>query len=443
MNDKNGFATTVTIVALVSSLLLSLMPAQASTPVQSIDTPPRFLRIPVFFITDRNLAPPKGHPDVIDFGPHRKYIGDCKHDPYMGTAYCVMPNVEGKRLDKHLSDLGWASVEGKQKEGDFKATLLPGDNFESIEKSFYGKIRDAALLTPDRNIFVFAHGYKNSFKSALHTAAKMEYYAERPLIFYSWPSVCKFRSYTSDENNCEWSQEHFNEVVNQLDSLCTQDPSLKVRLMAHSMGTRLTVRACPFLREKPWLVEADLICPDIDDGLVKHYAKRYLSANGKCVIRVYMSQRDKALAISQILHGGYNRFGECADSISAMASGVFKGNSAADKDAKDDAELAEVLEKTKHRMQTIDFTNIDSGPVGHKVPAKLICSMSFTDHPCAGLQLVPEEGGQRSKLSGRISKFTKLRNPQELSIKGTCLRVVKLGKNYEKQIAKIPVPQSP
>jgi hypothetical protein len=414
---------------------MSIIPAQAANA-------PRFLRIPVFFITDRNLLPAKSNaPEVVDFGPHRKYIGDCKHDPYMGTAYCVMPNVEGKQIDKHLSDLGWAPAEGKEKEGNFKATLITGDDFDSIQKSFYGKVHEKALLYPDNNIFVFAHGYKNSFKSALHTAAKLEYYAERPLIFYSWPSVCKFRSYDSDEGNNEWSQEHFNDVVGQLDSLCTNDPNVKVRMMAHSMGTRLVVRACPFLREKSWLTEAVLVCPDIDDGLVKHYAKRYLSTKGTTMIRVYMSQRDKALAISQMFHGGYNRLGECADAISSFAQSAVANNSQNEKE-KSDAEFAAVLEKTKNRMQTIDFTNIDSGMFGHQVPAKLICSMSFTNKPSSGLTLVHEESGGRSKLSQRLSKFTKLRNPEELSIKGTCLRVVRLDKNVKKQLAKIPVAQT-
>jgi esterase/lipase superfamily enzyme len=298
------------------------------------------------------------------------------------------------------------------------------------------------LLIPDKNVFVFIHGYKNSFQSGLHTAAKMSYYAERPLIFYSWPSVCRFRSYDSDENNCEWSQEHFNEVVTQLDTLCIADPSVKIRLMAHSMGSRLAVRACPLLREKRWLAEAALICPDIDDGLVKHYAKRYLSANGTCKIRVYMSQQDKALAISQFLHGGYTRFGERADSLSGWTLNALKGNSG-NQASKDDPELAAKLEATKHRMQTIDFTNIDSGIVGHKVPAKLICSMSFTDGPPSGLKLVPERSGQRSKLSERLSKFTKLHDNQELSVKGICLRVVKLDSSYNKQIAKIIAPSTP
>jgi len=402
----------------------------------------KFLRIPVFFITDRNLMAPKSNSDVIDFCPHRKYIGECKHDPYMGTAYCVMPNFEGKQLTKQLTDLGWAPAENKEKEGVFKATLINGDKFQAIEKNFYDKVHEEALATPDHNIFIFAHGYKNSFKSALHTAAKLSYYAERPLIFYSWPSVCRFRSYTSDENNCEWSQEHFNEVVTQLTALYNADPSIKVRLMAHSMGTRLAVRAAPFLREQPWAVEFCLICPDIDDGLVRHYAKRYLSTKGTATIRVYMSQRDKALAISQIVHGGYARLGECAKSLSGLAANAAGVEDEGDT-AKNDPELLAKLDKTKNRMQTIDFTNIDSGPVGHKVPAKLICAMSFTNSPPRELQLVPERSGQRSKLSKRISKFSKLRSPEELSVKGTCLRVVKLDKSYNKQIAKIPVPQTP
>lgn len=49
---------------------------------------PSFLRIPIFFITDRNLVQGRTNSNTnnIAFGPHRKYIGDCKHEPYLGTA---------------------------------------------------------------------------------------------------------------------------------------------------------------------------------------------------------------------------------------------------------------------------------------------------------------------------------------------------------------------
>lgn len=438
MKHKIIFPAAVYPVALAIFWLFLVVPVRAS----DVKTA-RFWRVPLFFITDRNLAPVTPKSPGPDFGPHRKYIGECKHDPFMGTAYCVIPNYEGKPLTQALIDLGWTAAEAKDKEGNFKATIIPGDTFEKIQKDFYEQIHQKALLTGDKNIFVFAHGYKNSFKSGMHTAAKLAYYAERPLIYYSWPSVCAFRSYDSDENNVEWSQEHFNDVVIQLDQLCTADPSVKVRLMAHSMGTRLAIRACPFLREKSWLAEATLICPDIDAGLVKHYARRYLSANGTTTIRVYMSQRDKALAISQILHGGYTRFGECADSLAGMGLKILGGETPKTSTAEDDAKFAAVLEKTKKRMQTIDFTNIDLGMIGHSVPAKLICSMSFTNEPCPGLKLESEESGERSKLSQRLSKMTKLFERDEMPVKGTCLRVVKVDSREDKKLAKLPETVTP
>src|SRR5208282_4086192 len=111
--------------------------------------------------------------------------------------------------------------DAKDKPGDFKATLLKADDFERIQNQFYEQLHDKALLTEDKNLFLFAHGYKNTFAHALATASRLAYNAERPLILYSWPSVAKLRSYTSDENNVEWSQEHFNEVITRLEKLCT------------------------------------------------------------------------------------------------------------------------------------------------------------------------------------------------------------------------------
>jgi esterase/lipase superfamily enzyme len=415
--------------------LITIVPALAA---------PEYLRIPVFFVTDRNLQPSSKHSsstDAVNFGPNRKYLGECKHEPFMGMAYCVIPNIEGKELNDRLKQLGWEESQGKEKEKSFKATLVTGKNFGSIQKDFYEKVHSKVLLTEDKNLFVFTHGYKNAFQSGLYTACKLAYYAERPLIYYSWPSACKFRSYASDENNVEWSQEHYNEMITKLDELCTADPLVKVRLFAHSMGSRLLVRASPLLREKSFLIESAVICPDIDDGVVQHYVKRYLSANSTTTIRVYMSRRDKALAISQVIHGGYCRLGECADSISGIAAMMFTPtNDDSNKVVKkDDPELVAVLEKINHRMQTIDFTALDQGIIGHKIPDKLICSMSFTGGPYEGITLVPEESGLRSKLSNRLThrmlkQLVKL-NSQELSVKGTCLRVVKLDKTDKKHIA--------
>ena len=414
------------IVCFAPFILVFLLLA-AEQAVCAAEGTDRLLRIPVFFITDRNLQ--TGKSGEVDFGPYRKYVDECKHDPFMGSAYCIVENLEGKQLSDRLKKLGWSNAESKDKLGDFKATPLTADSFDKIQHDFYKKVHEKALLTDDKNVIVFAHGYKNSFHGALGTAARLAYYTERPLIFYSWPSAARLSSYSNDENNVEWSQEHFNEFVSHLDQLCTDDPSVKIRMFAHSMGTRLVVRATPLLREKPYLIEGGLICPDIDDGLVKHYAMRYLSVNGTTEIRLYMSRRDKALALSQFLHGGYTRLGEQADAISGWVGRSFaRQNAKTDKDSEatkaSEAEFAERLNKTKKRMQTIDFTAIDRGLIGHNVPAKLISNMSYTNTPGPGLKLVPEESGRRSRMSNMFSRLAKLRG-NDPSPPGAVLLVVK------------------
>ncbi len=414
-------------LAIVVTLLLYFQSSASAAENTSADP---LIRIPVFFITDRNLQPSKlGN---IDFGPHRKYIGDCKHDPFMGSAYYVVENVDHKTVSSHLQDLGWAKAEAKDKLGAFEAIPLTDDNFDKIQKDFYDKVQTKALLCPDRNILLFAHGYNNSFHAGLFTAAKLAYNAERPLILYSWPSVGKLRSYDTDETNVEWSQDHFNDVITHLEKICTTDPTIKVRLYAHSMGTRLAVRATPLLREKPYLVEAALICPDIDDGLVQHYIRRYLSANGTAELRVYMSRRDKALAFSQLVHGGYTRLGEQADALGGWITKTLTAQNANTDAAMTKAEHDELTEKlaaNKNRMQTIDFTNIDKGFIGHNVPAKLVCDMSFTNSPSPGLQLISQQSGLRSGLSNFFTKLTKLKSTNESSLMGDVLHVIKISES--------------
>lgn len=98
----------------------------------------------------------------------------------MGSGYCVVENVDGKLLTDHLKDMGWSKAEAKEKSWPVQS------------------IRGAGRA--------------------------------------------ELRGYTTDESNVEWSQEHFNDVVLRLEKMCLEDPSVKLRIFAHSMGTRLIIR---------------------------------------------------------------------------------------------------------------------------------------------------------------------------------------------------------
>lgn len=397
------------------------------------ETAPKLVRVPLYFVTDRNLQsndPEKGP----QFGPHRKYIAECQHDPFMGTGYCVVENKNNKQLTPNLISLGWAPAGEREKIGAVRLNLIEGKDFASIQNQFYSQLAASGEKSAHKNMLLFAHGYKNSFESAWHTAARFSYTYETPVVFYSWPSVAKLRSYSSDENNNEWSQEHFNDVLVELEKVCLSHPDLKLRVFAHSMGSRLVVRGTPLLRERPYVVEVALVCPDVDQGLVKHYARRYLSTKGTAKIRLYMSRRDKALAFSQILHGGYCRLGECADSIASLMTPAQAKTTA--EDNADEKRLKELIEKTKHRMQTIDFTSLDSGLIGHQIPVELMDSMSFYDVPGDGLKLTTEQSGQRSRVSNAFSKMTRLKSDTIMSA-DSCFRVVR-DSSTDKRVAAKP-----
>ena len=380
---------------------------------------PNFLRVPVFFITDRNLLNGDDAKKMV-FGRQRKYISNCKEDPFMGSGYCVIENTDGKVLTDELKQLGWSVASPEEKRESSKVELIKKENFEQIQEDFYKSVADSTLKTKKAETILFAHGFNTSFDVGFRSAAKFAYKFESPAVLYSWPSVQRVRGYSADENNNQWSQEHFNTVIERLESMCASNP-IKLRIVAHSMGTRLIVRASPILRNHKCVSEVTLICPDIDAGVVDHYARRYLSLSGTTEIRLFMSQHDKALVASQFLHGGYCRFGECADSIKSLVTLPLEAMAL--KPQAKEVE-SEVLAHAKQRMQTIDFTVLDRGFIGHNIPFDLVYNISTTGLPGEGLKTIDEHSGERSKLSRAFSRLSHLETPQ-VEPQGTCLRIVK------------------
>ncbi|MBY0552384.1 MAG: alpha/beta hydrolase [Candidatus Obscuribacterales bacterium] len=384
------------------------------------ETPPRLLRVPVYFITDRNLPSPDSAQKAA-FGPHRKYIVDCKHDPYMGSGYCVVQNTDGKLITDELKKLGWSAASEDDQPESCNLELIQKETFGQIQDSFYKSVAASALVSKKAETVLFAHGFNTTFKTGYRTAARFAYKFEAPVILYSWPSAGRVRGYSTDETNNEWSQEHFNEAMERLESMCSTDARLTVRIFAHSMGTRLVVRATPFLRERKYITEAALVCPDIDAEVVEHYAKRYLSLSGTTAVRLYMSQHDKALVASQLIHGGYCRLGECADSIKSLITGTLQTNPVKTETPEQEGEA---LVQAKRRMHTIDFTTLDRGFIGHNIPVDLLYNFSTSGLPGPGLTTITERSGERNRMSRLFSRLSHL-DPPKIAHPDNCLRIVK------------------
>jgi len=210
---------------------------------------------------------------------------------------------------------------------------------EQEKENFFLNLSEEINQSEKKSAFIFVHGYNVSFEDAARRTAQMAYDLkfEGAPVFYSWPSHAKLLKYTADENNVEWSQRNFEVFIKDF---CDKTDAENIYLIAHSMGNRcLTkgikelVEANPAIRTR--FREIILTAPDIDADIFKEQIAPVI-ALPNTPITLYASSKDKALRLSQKLHGGYPRAGESGDGL-VLAGGI----------------------------ETIDATDVDTSLVGH------------------------------------------------------------------------------
>ena len=216
------------------------------------------------------------------------------------------------------------------------------------------------------------------------------------MVLYSWPSDPKRQGYFIDSSNIEWSQAHFNQFCTDLEDFQKQH-QLELIVLSHSTGNRLVIRTFPHIYAKGLVKDWELISPDIDADICKHYLMGCTEVKG--TIRLYVSRTDKLLSLSQMLAGGYYRLGEVDDPLGSL------------KQAKDDL------------IERIDFSVVDPGLIGHSIPCELIANMVNTNSPGEGFFLVPElwvRGNDLSKYAGHSATLDGASQESQL-----CKRVVR------------------
>lgn len=239
----------------------------------------------------------------------------------------------------------------------------------------------------------------------------------RPVILYSWPSKGKLAQYSVALGNNEWSQEHFDSLMEELNQI--KDTSgIKFTLVAHSMGNKLAVRATPVMRGKHLFKQIFLVDPDFDAETFVHYLVRYArntenqiepsagsddKAPAQTKVRILFSHRDRALPLSEFLFGGYTRLGQAADSLLSSLvtphslpsiTGLGKESSERHSENQRDNNPDWLV-----KFEWIDFTALDHGLIGHTIPYKLVASLWSTNTPGDGLKLVSGDNGEPNRMS--------------------------------------------
>ncbi len=196
--------------------------------------------------------------------------------------------------------------------------LLRGDDrlkVEGIEKllsaAYFEQLRTHISEACSEDFAIlFVHGYRVSFVDAAIRTAQLAYdLRAHTASFFSWPSAGDAAAYTIDEASVSASTLALQVYLQSLDE-ASGDSGQRLHLIAHSMGNRVLLSALHNLALVGWKPKAlDKIvfaAPDEDrDLFMQTMAALQAIGNGRTL---YASDKDKAVAASEILHG-YARAG--------------------------------------------------------------------------------------------------------------------------------------
>jgi esterase/lipase superfamily enzyme len=243
--------------------------------------------IKVFFATEREALSGDG----AKYGPNR--------DPHMQMFY------------------GYAVVQISRKPG-----LLDPDDLRIYrdqnyrrglsrpldENTFYALVRDEIARTApnSKQVFVFVHGFNNSFEEEINKAAEIAYdtrFVGVPILF-DWPSGTYSKNdivpgYNNDFRSALESADHLARFLKDL----SEKPGVaRVNIVAHSMGSYLLLEALDRLqigKILPHFGQLILAAPDVQEVRFQQVMTKLTSANAFDHITLYGSRNDYAMWASE------------------------------------------------------------------------------------------------------------------------------------------------
>ena len=171
--------------------------------------------------------------------------------------------------------------------------------------------RRQLALIPKRRVLVFVHGFNNKFADAVFRYAQIIHDSRAPVlpVLFTWPSRGSVLAYGYDRESTNYSRDALESVLQAL----ARDPDVgEVSILAHSMGNWLTLEALRQMAIRNGSLPAKirnimLAAPDVDVDVFKRQMAEIgpHSAN----MTLFVSQDDRALAVSGRLWGGATRLG--------------------------------------------------------------------------------------------------------------------------------------
>ncbi|HEY0106289.1 MAG TPA: alpha/beta hydrolase, partial [Rhizomicrobium sp.] len=180
---------------------------------------------------------------------------------------------------------------------------------------FARAVADRAAAQHCDRVLLYVHGYNQTFATAVTRIAQFATDTQWrcAAALFSWSSEGKFDRYAADIERSGYAVPELTQALRALAAT-----GLKIDIVAHSMGARVTLTALAALCTRRPAEAADellLLAPDVSAEHDNDDFGHLLAKSAPCVHRstVYASDNDLILVTSEGVHGGIPRAGRVPD----------------------------------------------------------------------------------------------------------------------------------
>jgi esterase/lipase superfamily enzyme len=266
----------------------------------------------------------------VFYGTNRAPTRDVKPALFYGTGRGELQygylNVTIPQIHKEAeleTQPRWAEYTFVLSEASMRRRYVLLDQVTPLAKDdFVRALRQQIKDSPSKDLFIFVHGFNNTFEDAARRAAQMAYdldFDGTPIL-YSWPSQGSATAYAVDEAAVGISG---RKMADFLETVVAQSGAERVHVLAHSMGNRALIEALQtYLAkrapDKRQHIFGQIVftAPDVDRDYFVDAIESLRSAAER--VTLYASANDYALRSSQLLHGA-PRAGTAGDVIVTLA----------------------------------------------------------------------------------------------------------------------------
>jgi esterase/lipase superfamily enzyme len=271
-----------------------------------------FATVRVYYGTNRA---PSGHlsPSV--------YYGSERGELQYGYLEVTIPKIH-KEAELETQPR-WADYTIVASEATLRSRYVLLDSVTPLAQAdFVRELRQQISAARSKDVFIFVHGFNNTFEDAARRTAQLAYdldFDGTPMM-YSWPSQGSTTAYSVDEAAVGISGRR---MADFLETVIAQSGAERIHLIAHSMGNRALIEALqtylakrsPDNRQRIF-GQIVFTAPDVDRDYFMDVIESLHSAAER--VTLYASDTDYALRSSQFFHGA-PRAGSAGDVIIKLA----------------------------------------------------------------------------------------------------------------------------